>query len=157
MKKCPDCQETKPLSAFCKNKATKDGKNTYCRLCCGAKGKKFRAKDPVAHKASAKASRAKRKEQDWALQIKRTYGCTLEQYQGMFAAQEGKCRGCFKHQSELSKRLCVDHDHGTLEIRGLLCFDCNTALGRAKDSPETLRNLAIYLENNELTSKYEAL
>ena len=44
-------------------------------------------------------------------------------------------------------RLYVDHCHETGEVRGLLCFRCNTMLGNAGDSPEVLRLAAEYLEN----------
>jgi len=45
-----------------------------------------------------------------------------------------------------SKRICFDHCHKTGRFRGWLCTGCNTALGMAKDNPETLRKLANYLE-----------
>lgn len=41
--------------------------------------------------------------------------------------------------------LCIDHDHGTGEARGLLCQWCNVALGNMGDDPERVRNLARYL------------
>ncbi|WP_368859394.1 endonuclease domain-containing protein [Arthrobacter humicola] len=43
------------------------------------------------------------------------------------------------------KLLCIDHDHGTGEARGLLCQRCNVALGNMGDDPERVRNLARYL------------
>lgn len=41
--------------------------------------------------------------------------------------------------------LHFDHCHATGDFRGWLCTNCNTALGHAKDNPETLMNLAAYL------------
>ena len=61
-------------------------------------------------------------------QLKR-YNITLDQYNEMFNKQEGKCAICQKHQNELKKILYVDHDHKTGEVRGLLCKNCNVALG----------------------------
>jgi len=43
------------------------------------------------------------------------------------------------------RRLCVDHNHKTNKIRGLLCKDCNLILGFAKDSVGTLLTAVTYL------------
>ena len=61
--------------------------------------------------------------------LKYEYGITLDDYNKMFNAQEGKCAICKKHQNELKKTLCVDHDHKTGKVRGLLCGRCNAGLG----------------------------
>lgn len=45
-----------------------------------------------------------------------------------------------------NRKLCLDHCHATLKVRGWLCDNCNQVLGRAKDNPATLRALADYLE-----------
>lgn len=44
------------------------------------------------------------------------------------------------------KKLCIDHDHGTGKVRGVLCDLCNKALGQARDNPKILRALADYVE-----------
>lgn len=43
-------------------------------------------------------------------------------------------------------RIVFDHCHASGKFRGWLCYGCNLTLGHAKDSPETLRALADYLE-----------
>jgi hypothetical protein len=48
--------------------------------------------------------------------LKYEYGITLDDYNKMFNAQEGKCAICQKHQNELKKTLCVDHDHKTGQL-----------------------------------------
>ena len=58
--------------------------------------------------------------------LKYEYGITLDQYNEMFRAQEGKCAICQRHQNELTRTLCVDHDHKTNKVRALLCVTCNT-------------------------------
>ena len=58
--------------------------------------------------------------------LKYEYGITLDQYNEMFKAQEGKCAICQRHQNELTRTLCVDHDHKTNKVRALLCVTCNT-------------------------------
>lgn len=45
------------------------------------------------------------------------------------------------------KKLCIDHDHESGRVRGVLCDNCNKALGHAKDDIETLKGLVSYLEN----------
>ena len=60
--------------------------------------------------------------------LKYEYGITLDQYNEMFNKQEGKCAICQKHQNEITKTLCVDHNHKTNEVRQLLCHTCNVTL-----------------------------
>lgn len=81
--------------------------------------------------------------------LMRLYGITLEDYNKVLFAQEGRCLGCGIHHTELKQALSVDHNHITNKVRGLLCSDCNFALGHAFDNPETLRNLADYLEESK--------
>jgi hypothetical protein len=58
----------------------------------------------------------------------------------MIEAQGGTCAVCPGEAQH------VDHDHETGLVRGILCFNCNQALGIARDVPKTLRALAAYLE-----------
>ena len=59
--------------------------------------------------------------------LKRLYGLTIEDYDGMLIAQNGVCAICKEGPSEF--RLAVDHNHETGAIRGLLCNSCNVRLG----------------------------
>lgn len=86
----------------------------------------------------------------------RNYGVTPEQFQWMLVVQDCKCPGCnrqFHVDDTLSqgrdRTPCVDHDHKTGKVRGLLCCGCNASIGHAKDCPETLDNLATYLRSHE--------
>ncbi len=79
--------------------------------------------------------------------LKRIYGITLEEYQEIWDIQQGLCAICKKPESsQKGKKLAVDHDHSTNKIRGLLCFNCNTAMGGFKENKELLRKAADYLE-----------
>ena len=78
--------------------------------------------------------------------LMRNYGIDLNTYNLIYNKQKGKCAICGIHQSELSKSLCVDHDHTTGEVRGLLCSNCNALLGYSKDKIDILKNAIKYLE-----------
>lgn len=78
---------------------------------------------------------------------KKKYGITLEDYNIMFSNQNGCCKICGTHQSELPKALAVDHCHKTNNVRGLLCQTCNTSLGGFKDNIDLLQNAIDYLKN----------
>lgn len=73
--------------------------------------------------------------------ILKKYGLTKEQYEEIERSQNGVCAICKRE-----RKLCVDHDHVTLKVRGLLCKICNQVLGSMNDSPEYLRTAADYLE-----------
>lgn len=84
-----------------------------------------------------------------ATRLKATYGITRDDYEALFRAQGGRCYICRREAH--SRRLAVDHDHATGEVRGLLCADvergCNHAiLGNIKDI-EMARRIVAYLEN----------
>lgn len=73
------------------------------------------------------------------------YGITIEQWQEMFDNQNGCCAICGKHQSKMVKTLSVDHDHKTGIVRGLLCHQCNAALGNLCDDIDVLKKALDYL------------
>lgn len=72
------------------------------------------------------------------------YGLSLEDYEFMFADQNGVCAICLS--PPLDRKLSVDHDHETGKVRGLLCDSCNTSLGGFLDSTETLERAINYLK-----------
>jgi len=74
------------------------------------------------------------------------FGISFDYYNFMFEEQGGCCAICLEHQCNLDRRLAVDHSHNTGQVRGLLCKDCNTSIGKMKDSPTMLRMAAFYLE-----------
>jgi hypothetical protein len=80
-------------------------------------------------------------------QYKYLFGIDLNEYNKMFADQNGKCAICLS-KCKTERNLCVDHCHKTKKIRGLLCQYCNTAIGKLMDSPEICMNAANYLKNS---------
>ena len=86
----------------------------------------------------------------------KNHGLTKELYDAMLAAQSGLCAVCDEVPKTSSVRagankyddFVVDHDHVTGKVRGLVCTNCNVALGMIRDNPETARKLAKYLESH---------
>jgi len=80
--------------------------------------------------------------------LKRKFGIDLIQYESMFKKQNGSCAICGNKNfgDKRNRYLCIDHDHVTLKIRGLLCSSCNKGLGQFKDNKNTLIKAAIYLQ-----------
>lgn len=89
--------------------------------------------------------------------IQHKYGVTPEQYMEMHERQGGRCAICGIHESELPKRLHLDHDHGCCPgakacgncARGLLCAKCNTSIGQFENRPELLISAYEYLTGGE--------
>ena len=77
-------------------------------------------------------------------QIEKLYGLSREGFHALLERQEGRCAGC---REPFDGTPHVDHNHATGAVRGLLCRNCNLALGLLKDSPQTLGNLVEYLGN----------
>ena len=69
----------------------------------------------------------------------------LDEYSKMFNLQGGKCAIC-GHEPQGSQKLDVDHSHTSGAVRGLLCNNCNKALGLVHDSVEVLENAIKYLK-----------
>lgn len=90
-----------------------------------------------------------KKEKAVVYRLKTRYGLTPEQYQDLFAKQNGCCKLCKRHQSELNSKLVIDHCHKTLEIRSLLCTHCNLWLV-GKLRKDTIQPIWEYL-NSEYT------
>jgi hypothetical protein len=77
------------------------------------------------------------------LYYQKVYGITLAEYNAMLLAQGGVCAIC--EDAPEKKRLAVDHDHETGELRGLLCFGCNIAIGHLKESKDMLERTLAYM------------
>lgn len=75
----------------------------------------------------------------------RQYGLTPTDFDAMLETQGGRCAIC-RGDDHNGRNWCVDHDHATGAVRGLLCTDCNIGLGKFKDDPAILRAAIEYLE-----------
>jgi len=97
------------------------------------------------HEARRKGTRAA---YEHARGLQRNYGITPAQYDAMFVAQKGLCAICESADRAGKRRLCVDHDHDTGKVRGLLCSRCNTAIGLLQHSSIYLNKARKYLVLN---------
>lgn len=109
----------------------KRGRRRGCRPCRDETAAKWRAKNVEYAKKS---------------RFKNLYGITVEEADEMARQQDGKCKICLQPPANV-RGLHVDHDHQTGKVRGLLCSNCNSMLGYARDNPVTLRKGIDYLLN----------
>lgn len=84
---------------------------------------------------------------------KRNYDLTTEDYNKMLEEQNHSCKICGSEgfligKNNHTKMLAVDHCHHSGKVRGLLCHNCNRALGLMKDSMSILENAMRYLEKS---------
>lgn len=127
MKTCTKCKVSKNESGF-SWRADYPGKlRSHCRDCenIRARGRK---NIPVVSKT---------------LNLKKRFGLTLEQWDEMNLLQGGMCAIC-----DGESELCVDHNHRTGQIRGLLCKSCNLSLGLIKDSIVVAQAVVEYLKKH---------
>lgn len=71
----------------------------------------------------------------------------LEDYETLFKAQNGVCAICH-NPCKTKRRLAVDHDHATGQIRGLLCFNCNTHLGWVDEYGKEISKYLVQVPKN---------
>ena len=85
---------------------------------------------------------------------KRRYGITEDSFNAILELQGSKCAICTEplclDYTNSAMRACVDHDHITKEIRGILCARCNSALGHLQDRPGYCVAAANYLLGRDL-------
>lgn len=86
---------------------------------------------------------AARRRKDYNL--RRRYGISLETFEAILSSQGGICAVC----KEGDRVFCVDHNHKTLKIRGIICLSCNLrVIGGARDKDHLLVNAAEYVTNH---------
>lgn len=102
-------------------------------------------KDEV--KAYRKRNAQKLAKTAFRLKLKNNYNMTIELYEQIFNAQDGKCAICKTSDFKgLYSRPHVDHCHVTGQVRGILCHHCNTGLGLFRDDKSLLQAAAEYLQ-----------
>ena len=118
-KKCRLCEEVKPVTEFYYRKDSKSYRSE-CYECTITK------------------------------QRLRNTGASAEDYEKFYVKQKGMCKICgVKMGRTRYNRLAVDHCHKSGKLRGLLCSNCNTAIGLMKDSTIRLEKAIEYLKSCE--------
>ena len=153
MKVCTKCGEMKSLQDFSSNSRSRNGRQARCRSCCADWMRNYKEKHPERVRETLVAFNERRKPYRWKLRMASEYNLTVEQYEAMLESQGGGCAICAGPQSGPGNRFHIDHDHSCCPgvgscgkcIRGLLCGNCNTMVGLAKESPERLLAAVAYL------------
>lgn len=107
---------------------------------------RYQAKNPGAGRASPeylKRWRAENKRKCKGYKRQSLYGVTPARLAEMLRDQGAGCAIC---RIDITAKPCVDHDHTTGKVRGLLCRKCNSGLGMFQDSPEFLARATEYLQ-----------
>lgn len=115
-----------------------------CASCYEAAGARARRTAWPPERLRAWQDRANRRTRRWAL---KKLGLTEADYDALFEAQGGRCGICGREPGDAMLQL--DHDHATLRPRGLLCGDCNRALGLLGDDIEGVAAALQYLQRTE--------
>jgi hypothetical protein len=111
-----------------------------CKECTKARVRKYHSDDPIRSAHTR-----------WKYDLQKNYGMTESEWESLLALQGGGCGICGEKETNVHKsgtvwRLSVDHCHDTGKIRGILCNNCNRAIGLLKDNVQLLRKAADYLE-----------
>ena len=139
-KQCPSCGVEKLVTDFSKNKRRVDNLSYYCKQCVNQRAREAYEKkkqDPERYQLEQQKERDRH--------LRRTFGITSQQYDQMLDAQAGRCAICHTDECKSGYAFAVDHCHTTEKIRGLLCRDCNTSLGKFNDNIQTLERAIEYL------------
>jgi hypothetical protein len=140
---CFCCKIEKLAINFVTASQNKNGLSSWCKQCTH----NYYIENQKLLIKYGKNYRKEHIDYDWReRQLKNLYGIAIEEYNLLFQKQNGKCAIC--NNTQLDRRLAVDHDHKTGKIRGLLCQKCNTALGRFEDNSELLKRAIQYLEED---------
>jgi hypothetical protein len=131
IKACSSCRKFFDASHFHPESRAKDGLNSSCRACRNKLALKWQQQNP----------RSKRN-----THLKSKFGITIEQFDSLLKTQNNCCAICMSPTPKGRGTFHVDHCHKTGTIRGLLCHDCNTGIGKFGDNIEALRKAVNYLE-----------
>lgn len=131
---CTICKKTKDIDEFPKDKKQKDGYSYRCLECNRIRNKKYKYPWTIKKKINKFKSRSKIK-----------YGITEESFNQLLINQNNCCAICLNPFDD-KRKPCIDHNHQTNKIRGLLCNNCNIGFGFFKENITILQNAIKYKE-----------
>jgi len=129
---CNVCRIEKNISEFY-------GGRYKCKNCVNAAARKIREEQPERYARYKKRANEYLKE--------RRYGITQEEFDIMLVDQNNMCKIC-NTEFKSTKDTHIDHCHDTNIVRGLLCNNCNLALGQFNDNTDNMDNAIRYLQNS---------
>lgn len=170
-KKCSRCKENKKINLYYKNIREKGGYSNLCKKCETERdNKRYQKKKQeriglVLNPNDKKKCNVCLEEKFLTLfhrsftgkqlvcycciecqsdqRIKKTYGITSKEKENIFIAQNNSCAIC-ENNFQLNK-IVIDHNHFNNQRRGLLCRQCNTALGMLKENVSTIEKMKEYI------------
>jgi hypothetical protein len=137
LRECRKCLELLPWPLL-----FYDGHAT-CKNCRTIQTNEYRKDNKSNYSGYVKKWRRKNPDRVRNQHLKREFGITLDQYNELSRIQNNLCAIC---QRSFNKKLHVDHDHRTNQIRGLLCGNCNRGLGLFEDNSQFLKSATNYIE-----------
>lgn len=156
---CSSCKIEKEITEFSKDKNEKDGYTYNCKVCRNKRYNEWAKNNKEKIRERNYQKKEKRKEyyqSDRGIEssrrahLKRKYNMSLEEYNDILKKQNGICAVCGESENcNRNKFLAVDHCHDTNKIRGLLCTNCNRAIGLLKENIETLYKIIEYLKKHK--------
>lgn len=139
-KTCRTCKISKPIGDFSRKENSKTGISTACDECHRERDRKRYERQPERRKDIAK----------WGY-LKWNFGITKDQWHTMLQTQNCRCAICcaeFVTVGRSKNNPCVDHDHATGRLRGLLCRRCNQGIGLLQDSASVAESASAYLKRH---------
>lgn len=139
---CTTCKVAKPAEAFRFENKAKGRRKARCGDCENARMRADRRINGEQRRKQGRESYVRRAATVYLNNLKRKFGLTDEQAEWVAAAHV--CDLCGSDRG--ARKLVVDHCHDTGINRGVLCSNCNVALGQFKDDPALMRRAADYIE-----------
>lgn len=145
VKTCTSCGQERSVDQFYKQSGSTRLRGE-CKACNHERAAQWRGANRERFNELARQRRNTRWER--LNHVRKKFGLTAEQYEAMEIAQGYACAvtSCRRPFAELNRQPHVDHCHVTGKVRGLLCHQCNQALGNARDDVGILQGLINYLE-----------